>query len=218
MKGSDSGRLSGSENESGNENAKESENGRENETGRGSEGGQDLEAQTDTGMEAARLPIVQDATAPPVPEKKVEIGIVRESGNIDTRTDIAHAPTLTGAKGRGPPETDHLTPVKESAHRPRINVERDGVTTGRSTETGRTGRIGRIPPRRTQPEAGNERDPCHTSVTDAPAPRSESLERYEQEGTPPKSLIWIYCLVKGAWRDECVGERACVSALYVRSC
>lgn len=52
-------------------------------------------------MEAVRLPIAQDATAPLIPEKKVEIGIVRERGNIDTRTDIAHAPTLTGAKGRG---------------------------------------------------------------------------------------------------------------------
>lgn len=52
-------------------------------------------------MEAVRLPIAQGATAPLVPEKKVEIGIVTERGNIDTRTGIAHAPTLTGAKGRG---------------------------------------------------------------------------------------------------------------------
>ncbi len=52
-------------------------------------------------MEAVLPPIVRGATAPLVPEKKVEIGIVRERGNIDTRTDIAPAPTLTGTKGRG---------------------------------------------------------------------------------------------------------------------
>lgn len=165
---------------------KESENGRENETGSGSVGGQDLEVETDTGMEAVLPPIARDATALLVPEKKVEIGIVRERGNIDTRTDIAHAPTLTGVKGRDPPETDHLTPVKESAHCPRRNMERDGVRTGQSIETGRTGRG---PPLRTQPGAGNERDPFLMSGTDAPAPRSENPGRYEQEGTPPESLI-----------------------------
>ena len=52
-------------------------------------------------MEAVHPPIAQDATAPLVPEKKVEIGIVRERGNIDTRTGIARAPTLTDAKRRG---------------------------------------------------------------------------------------------------------------------
>lgn len=31
----------------------------------------------------------------------IGIGIGRERGNIDTRRGIAHAPTLTGAKGRG---------------------------------------------------------------------------------------------------------------------
>lgn len=61
--------------------------------------------------------------------------------------------------------------------------ERDGVRTGRSTKTGRTGRG---PPPRTQPGAGNERDPCRTSGTDAPAPRSESPGRYEQGGDASK--------------------------------
>lgn len=50
--------------------------------------------------------------------------------------------------------------------------------TRRSSETGRTGRG---PPVRTQPRAGNERDPCHASGTDAPALRSESPGRYDQE-------------------------------------
>ena len=53
------------------------------------------------GMEAVRPPIVRDAIAPLILEKRVETGIVRERGNIDTRKDIAHAPTLTGTKGRG---------------------------------------------------------------------------------------------------------------------
>lgn len=52
-------------------------------------------------MEAVHLPIVQDVTAPLVQEKKVETGIENERGNTDTRTDTAHAPTLTGTKGRG---------------------------------------------------------------------------------------------------------------------
>lgn len=52
-------------------------------------------------MEAVHPPIVQDVTAPLVPEKKAPIGIEIERGNIDTRTDIARAPTLTGTKGRG---------------------------------------------------------------------------------------------------------------------
>lgn len=78
----------------------------------------------------------------------------------------------------GPPEKEHLIPVKEKARRPRRNVERGGVMTRRSSETGRTGRG---PPVRTQPRAGNERDPCHASGTDAPALRSESPGRYEQE-------------------------------------
>lgn len=111
----------------------------------------------------------------------------------------------------GPPEKDHLTPTKQSAHCPR----RDGATTGRSLETGRTGRS---PLPWTEPRAGIERDPCRMSGTDAPALRSESPGRYEQEGTPPKSLIWIYCLVKGTWRDVCLLVRVCGSALYVRSC
>lgn len=113
----------------------------------------------------------------------------------------------------GPPETEHLTPVKERAHCPRRNVEeRACATTGRSTETGRTGRS---PPPWTQPGAGNERDPCRTSGTGAPALRSESPGRYEQEGTPPKCLIWIYCLVEGAWRDEGVLVRVCVCQLCI---
>lgn len=52
-------------------------------------------------MEAVHPPIVQDVTTPLVPEKKVETGIEIERGNIDTRTGTAHAPTLTGTKGRG---------------------------------------------------------------------------------------------------------------------
>lgn len=52
-------------------------------------------------MEAAHPPIVQDLTAPLVPEKKVAIETGIESENTDTRKDIAHAPTLTGTKGRG---------------------------------------------------------------------------------------------------------------------
>lgn len=61
-------------------------------------------------MEAVHPPIVQGAAVPLVPEKKaVENGIVRESerGSIDTRTDIAHAPTLTGAKERGVASIHH---------------------------------------------------------------------------------------------------------------
>ena len=53
------------------------------------------------GMEAARPPIVQDVTAPLIPEKKAEIGIEIERGNIGIRTGTARAPTLTGTKGRG---------------------------------------------------------------------------------------------------------------------
>lgn len=52
-------------------------------------------------MEVVHPPIVQDATAPLTPEKTVENGIVTERGNIDTRTGIAHALTLTGTKGKG---------------------------------------------------------------------------------------------------------------------
>lgn len=53
----------------------------------------------------------------------------------------------------GPPKKEHLTPKKKSAHCPR----RDGAMTGRSTETGRTGRS---PLPWTEPRAGIERDPC----------------------------------------------------------
>lgn len=229
MKESDSGRWSGNGRESGSESAKGSENGRGSEKGRGSVGGQDLEVETDTGMEAARPPIAQDVTAPLVPEKKAEIGIEIERGNIDTRTGTARAPTLTGTKGRGPPETDHLTPATESARCPRSHVKREedqeraGATTRRITETGRTGRG---PPPRIRPGAGNERDPCRWSGTDAPAQRSESQGRYEQKGRESREirtgggrlqslLIWIYCLVKGAWRDECRCECVCVSFVCV---
>lgn len=44
--------------------------------------------------------------------------------------------------------------------------------------------------------------------------RAESPGRYERESTP-ESLIWIYCLVKGAWRDECYCECVCVSFVCV---
>lgn len=115
-----------------------------------------------------------------------------------------------------PPETDHRTPVTESARCPRRDGERtqqtDAVRTEQSTETGRT--AGRGPPPRTQPEEGNEKDPCHLSGIDVPALRSESLGRYEQEGMSPQSLIWIYCLVKGAWRER---ERA-AAGVRVRAC
>lgn len=111
----------------------------------------------------------------------------------------------------GPPETDHLTPVKESAHCPR----RDGVKTGQSAGTGRTGRV---PLPWTKQGAGIERDPCPMSEIDAPALRNESPGRYEQDGMPPKSLIWIYHLIKRTWRDVCLLVWLCVSALYVHSC
>lgn len=111
----------------------------------------------------------------------------------------------------GPPETDHLTPVKESAHCPR----RDGVKTGQSAGTGRTGRL-HLP--WTKQGAGIERDPCPMSEIDAPALRNESPGRYEQDGMPPKSLIWIYHLIKRTWRDVCLLVWLCVSALYVHSC
>lgn len=177
MKESDSGRWSETEKESGSE----SENGREN--GKGSEEGQDLEVETDTGMEAARPPIDQGVTARLIPEKKVAIGIVRERGNIDTRKDIAHAPTLTDTKGRDPLETDHLTLVKESARRPKRGgkrvQQRAGVKTEQSVETGWKGRG--LPPR-TWLGPGNERDLCRTSETGAPALRSGSLGRYERGG------------------------------------
>lgn len=174
MSGSDCGRWSG------NENVKESESGRENEREKGSEGGRDLEVESDTGMEAVPLLIAQDATVLLVPEK-VEtgtgIGIGRERENTDTRIDIAHAPTHTGAKRRGPPEKDHLTHVRESAR----CLRRDGVRTRQSTQTGTTGRC--LPPL-TEPGTRIERDHCRTSGTDAhaPAPRSESLGRYERGG------------------------------------
>lgn len=95
-----------------------------------------------------------------------------------------------------PSETDHLThPTKESAHRPR----RNGVKTGLTTETGRTGRTGRtrrclLP--RTKPGAEIESGPCHTSGTDVPAQTSESLGRYERRGKT--SFFETYCLVEGS--------------------
>lgn len=54
-------------------------------------------------MVAVRLLIALGVTAPLAPEKKVENGIESERGrgNIATRTDIAHALTLTDVKGRG---------------------------------------------------------------------------------------------------------------------
>lgn len=74
-----------------------------------------------------------------------------------------------------PSETDHLTPAKESAHRPR----RNGAKTGPTTETGRTGRR---PLPRKKPGAEIESGPCRTSGTDAPAQTSENLGRYERRG------------------------------------
>lgn len=57
-------------------------------------------------MEAVPPLIAQDATVLLVPEKVesgtgIGIGIGRERENTDTRIDIAHAPTHTGAKRRG---------------------------------------------------------------------------------------------------------------------
>lgn len=52
-------------------------------------------------MKAARPPIVQDVTTPLVPEKMALIGTGSERRNIDTKTDIVHAPTPTGTKRRG---------------------------------------------------------------------------------------------------------------------
>lgn len=165
-------------------------------------------------MKAARLPIVQDVTAPLVPEKMALIGTGSERRNIDTKTDIVRAPTLTGTKRRGvdviqpnlhkcyldititdhlvcfhlqlfvspsdPPETDQPILETKSSHHPRRGCrsvrERDGETTRRSVETGRT-KSG--PFLQTWPGAGNERDPCRTSETGGPAPRSESPGRYE---------------------------------------
>lgn len=71
--------------------------------------GQDQEAVNDTGREAAHPPIARDDTAPLVPGRREE-----ESGtgnvSIDTRTGIARAPTLTGARGRGEARTDRQEP------------------------------------------------------------------------------------------------------------
>lgn len=52
------------------------------------------------GMEAAHPPIIQDGTAPLVPEKR-ESGTGTERGSIDTRTGTAHARTLTETRERG---------------------------------------------------------------------------------------------------------------------
>jgi len=117
------------------------------------------------------------------------------------------------------PETGHLPLATESLCRlkrwpDRAQQERAGVRTGRSTETGRVGGSP-LPRIRPQPGPGNGRDPCRTSEIGAPAPRSESPGRYEQEWTPPKSSIWIHYLLKGAWGDECVCVCVCV---LVRMC
>lgn len=97
----------------------------------------------------------------------------------------------------GPPEKDHLTLVKESA----LCLRRDGVRTRQSAGTGRTGRV---PLPWTKQGAGIERDPCPMSEIDAPALRNESPAKYEQDGMPPNSLIWIYHLIKRTWRDVCL--------------
>lgn len=89
-----------------------------------------------------------------------------------------------------PSETDHLTPANESAHHPR----RNGVKTGLTTETGRTGR--RLLPR-TKPGAEIESGPCRMSGTDAPAQTSESLGRYERRGKT-SNVFETYCLVEGS--------------------
>lgn len=69
------------------------------------------------GMEAVRPPIVQGATTPLAPEKKVGNGIGRGRGNIDTRIDIAHAPTHTDAKRKGADFIHHWN-LQKSASRP----------------------------------------------------------------------------------------------------
>lgn len=80
----------------------------------------------------------------------------------------------------GLPETDQVTPATKNHHRPRRDLEmarqRGGVKTKWSMEPGRRGGG---PPLLTCPEAGRGRDPCRTSGTGAPAPRSASRERYE---------------------------------------
>lgn len=94
----------------------------------------------------------------------------------------------------------------------------DGVATEQITETGRTGRG---PPLQTWPGKRNERDQCRANGTDGPARKSESPGRYEQQGAPPKSLIWIYYLVKkhnkSMERCEPAGASvcACVDFVYV---
>lgn len=118
-----------------------------------------------------------------------------------------------------PPETDLLTPRMESSHCPWRDGERvqgkDCERTELSMETGQT-RGGPSP--RTYPRARNERGPYHTSGTGAPALRSENLGRFEQEMSP-RSLIWIYCWVKEAWRDDRAGANVCVyEFLYVCLC
>lgn len=121
-----------------------------------------------------------------------------------------------------PPRTDHLTPATESAQCLRRDggrvQEMDGVATEQITETGRTGRG---PPLQTWPGKRNERDQCHANGTDGPARKSESPGRYEQQGAPPKSLIWIYYLVKNiirAWRDVSLLVRVCVLVLTLYTC
>lgn len=96
-----------------------------------------------------------------------------------------------------PSETDHLThPTKESAHHPR----RNGVKTGLTTETGRTGRTGRCLLPWTKPRAEIESGPSHLSGTDAPAQTSESLGRYDRRGKT-SDIFETYCLVEGSWRQ-----------------
>lgn len=129
----------------------------------------------------------------------------------------------------GLPETGHLTLATESARCPRSHVkrveeqERAGVTRRRILETGRT-EGGPLP--RTQPGAGNERDPCRWSGTDAPAQRSESRGRYEQKGRESGEIrtggdvskvfdLDILFSQRSVERDECCCECVCVCFVCV---
>lgn len=56
-----------------------------------------------SGMAAVHPPIVQGATIPLIPEKKVENGIESERGNTGTRKGTARTPILIDIRGRGSP-------------------------------------------------------------------------------------------------------------------
>lgn len=54
-----------------------------------------------SGMKGVRRPIAQDVTAPLVPEKRPPTGTGSERRDIDTKSAIGRAPTLTGTKRGG---------------------------------------------------------------------------------------------------------------------